>query len=297
MKIQNFAVLQGGKTVIKDGNIRYLPEFETGEDGKQGEPISADIRADKIFYQGTFQFKFKAKSDDVGVILIVEDEGNHISTIGYSKQAKAFVITDIVNKSRVKAGNIKNYEKNKEIALKLDWTGSRCKLFVNQVLMCEVNNFARTMMPIHMRITSDAEVNVFDVEMNSVNPKLFVVMQFTEDFNKLYDEVILPIAQEHGFDCVRADDFYTSTPILTDIIASIEESIAIIAEITPDNPNVFYEIGYAHAIKKTTILLCDKKRDKLPFDISGFRTLFYENTIAGKSQIEKSLSKYLKTIR
>jgi len=121
-------------------------------------------------------------------------------------------------------------------------------------------------------------------------------MQFSKEYNDLYEEVIKTVAETFNFKCIRADEFYSSTPILSDIITSIEESTAIIAEITPDNPNVFYEIGYSHAIKKPTILLCDKKREKLPFDLSSFRTLFYENTIVGKKNIELSLINYLENL-
>jgi len=55
-------------------------------------------------------------------------------------------------------------------------------------------------------------------------------------------------------------------------------------------------VGYAHAINKPTILLCEKDRDKLPFDISSFRTLFYENSIGGKSEVEKKLTEFLESI-
>ena len=78
---------------------------------------------------------------------------------------------------------------------------------------------------------------------------------------------------------------------------SIQNSAVIIADITPDNPNVFYEIGYAHALKKPTILLCDKAlRDRLPFDVSGFRTIFYDNSIGGKRRVEEKLEVYLQNI-
>ena len=33
-----------------------------------------------------------------------------------------------------------------------------------------------------------------------------------------------------------------------------------------------------------------KIRDKLPFDISGFRTIFYDNSIGGKRRVEETLS-------
>ena len=66
----------------------------------------------------------------------------------------------------------------------------------------------------------------------------------------------------------------------------------IIAEISQSNPNVFYEVGYAHALNKPTILIAEKTT-KLPFDVSPFRTLFYENTIAGKQKIEDGLKKHI----
>jgi hypothetical protein len=59
---------------------------------------------------------------------------------------------------------------------------------------------------------------------------------------------------------------------------------------------VFYEVGYAHGIGKTTILLSDRKREKLPFDIAGFRHLFYDNTIGGKRAVEEALHRHLEAL-
>ena len=67
------------------------------------------------------------------------------------------------------------------------------------------------------------------------------------------------------------------------------------AEITPPNQNVFYELGYAHALAKPTILLAERGK-QLPFDISGYRVLFYDNTIGGKNQVEDGLKKHLTAI-
>ena len=69
----------------------------------------------------------------------------------------------------------------------------------------------------------------------------------------------------------------------------------VIADITPVNANVFYEVGYSHALKKPTILLA-QRGTKLPFDISGFRTIFYDNTIDGKGQVEDGLKKHLNEV-
>jgi len=73
--------------------------------------------------------------------------------------------------------------------------------------------------------------------------------------------------------------------------------ISSLIAISENCSNVFYEIGYAHALKKPTILLCDKAlRDRLPFDVSGFRTIFYDNSIGGKRRVEEKLEVYLQNI-
>lgn len=74
----------------------------------------------------------------------------------------------------------------------------------------------------------------------------------------------------------------------------IDEANLIIAEITPSNPNVYYEVGYAHARVKPMVLIADRSMEKLPFDLSPFRTLFYENSIDGKRRIEEGLRKHIK---
>ena len=149
--------------------------------------------------------------------------------------------------------------------------------------------------PIEFRVTG-SETKLYNVKYKPIKPKVFIVMQFSDEYNTLYNEVIKPVTESFDLECIRADEFYTSSPIIKDIVDSIKESYIIIAEITPDNPNVFYEIGYAHAINKPTILLCDKKREKLPFDVSGFRTLFYDNSIGGKSKVERDLKKFIENI-
>jgi hypothetical protein len=121
-------------------------------------------------------------------------------------------------------------------------------------------------------------------------------MQFTSPYNELYSEVIKPICNEFGIESIRADETYGPGLILADVIRQIDEAKFIIAEITPANPNVYYEVGYAHAHNKPTILIADRTIEKLPFDVSPFRTLFYENTIDGKKHIENGLRKHIKAI-
>jgi len=84
---------------------------------------------------------------------------------------------------------------------------------------------------------------------------------------------------------------------MDDVLQDIMESEVIIAEISSQNPNVYYELGYAHAVGKETILLADKEADALPFDISTRRCIFYHNTIKGKPEVEQELREHLRYIR
>jgi len=122
-------------------------------------------------------------------------------------------------------------------------------------------------------------------------------MQFGVPYDTLYQEVIQPVSRKAGFRVLRGDDVFRPGVILQDIIHSIVESDVIVADITPTNPNVFYELGYAHALQKPTILLANRQLEKLPFDISGYRVIFYDDTIGGKREIENTLEKHLESIR
>jgi predicted acetyltransferase len=121
-------------------------------------------------------------------------------------------------------------------------------------------------------------------------------MQFTPPYNELFSNVIAPVCQDLGLIAVRADETYGPGLIIADIVRDITEAKVIIAEITPANPNVYYEVGYAHALNKPTILIAEKPT-QLPFDVSPFRVLFYENTIGGKAKIEAGLRKHLEAIQ
>jgi hypothetical protein len=141
------------------------------------------------------------------------------------------------------------------------------------------------------------KVSFEDLIFNRSRPKCFVVMQFGKPYDVYWEEVIRPIAREAGFEPVRADDIYGPGAILQDIIRQILDSDVIIAEITPSNANVFYELGYAHALGKPTILLANGNLEKLPFDVSGYRVVYYSDSIGGKGDIESALLKHLKSIQ
>jgi len=187
-------------------------------------------------------------------------------------------------------------EQDKEYVIMVDIRGALLQLYVNDVLVgsCNISKFTET--NIGLYFNNSGNVQILGLEVERQKPKAFVVMQFSDDYKAIYEDVIKAVCGEKGFEVIRGDESRDTGMIISDIVRQIEESSVIIADITPDNPNVFYEVGYAHALRKPTILMSDKTREKLPFDLSGFRTIFYDNKIGGKNIVEKMLGGYLDDI-
>jgi hypothetical protein len=126
-------------------------------------------------------------------------------------------------------------------------------------------------------------------------PRAFVVTQFSLPYNEVYMAVIKSVCEMLKVEVIRADEHQGPGLIIADVVKAIRDSSFVIADISPVNANVFYELGYAHGIRKPAILIAERST-KLPFDVSPFRTLFYDNTIAGKSALEKGLRGAIQSI-
>jgi hypothetical protein len=142
---------------------------------------------------------------------------------------------------------------------------------------------------------SRAKVTIDNFVVSSQKPRAFVVMEFSPSFDDLYSQVIKSICTEYEVESLRADEIAGPGFIVGDIVQQIAEAQLVIADVTPRNPNVFFEVGYALALQKPIILLA-KKGTTLPFDVAPFRVLFYEDTIGGKTKIEEGLRKHVKGI-
>lgn len=175
-------------------------------------------------------------------------------------------------------------------------TGQRASLSVNDVPVLD-GYLPRPLLGNQAGLFAWGEdtVEFRNTVFSASRPTVFVVMQFGQPYDSLYTEVIKNVVEEMGLEAYRADDVYQPGIILQDVIRGLTESEIIIAEVTPANENVFYEIGFAHALGKTTILLADRGKS-LPFDIAGYRVIFYENTIKGKKEVERQLREHLKHI-
>jgi len=277
--------------------LTYIPTI-IEEGPNKGQPSICLAKSNYDFENGTITFKVKLNDPNSQVQLgFNHSTGNQVYA-GIASGVSSYAISTYANNNWEALSSAGWGEKptlNEDIAVEVRVNGSRIDLYINKILVCTAF-FKINPCQVVLLISGSAEITIREFSVIAQKPTAFVVMQFTDEFNALYAEVIKPTCEKFGLTAVRGDDIYSNGLILDDIVRSIQECFVIIADITPNNPNVFYEVGYAHGMGKATILLSDKKRDKMPFDISGFRTLFYDNTIGGKTAIEDRLSKHLKSI-
>ncbi len=75
----------------------------------------------------------------------------------------------------------------------------------------------------------------------------------------------------------RGDDLVLTAPILDKIGRLISQADVVIADCSGRNPNVFYELGMAHALGKPVILITSDAAELAPTDIRAFEFVSYAN--------------------
>ena len=104
-------------------------------------------------------------------------------------------------------------------------------------------------------------------------------MPFSEEFDDIYKMGIKETATSLDIKAERVDEQIYQEGILERIYRQIEAADIIIADMSDQNPNVFYEVGYAHAKEKTCILLTKNSND-IPFDLKHHRHIVYDGSIS-----------------
>lgn len=103
----------------------------------------------------------------------------------------------------------------------------------------------------------------------------FTIMPFGGWFDDYYDSIFRPAIDDAGLCPKRADDLYRPSTIVNDIWAYTRSAKLILADLTGKNPNVFYELGLAHALAKPAILVAESMND-VPFDLRALRVIEYD---------------------
>jgi len=88
--------------------------------------------------------------------------------------------------------------------------------------------------------------------------------------------VIEPSTSECGYEAIRADKIEKPGVITSQVIQHIIEDSLVIADLTGHNANVFYELAIRHALRKPFIQMI-QKGEKIPFDVSGTRTIYIDH--------------------
>lgn len=111
-------------------------------------------------------------------------------------------------------------------------------------------------------------------------PTCFVIQPFDHaKFDKRFEDTFRPAIEEAGLDPYRVDqDPNVEIPIEA-IEDGIRDAAICLADITTDNPNVWYELGYAFAAGKAVIMVCsDERKDgRYPFDIQHRAVIGYKS--------------------
>ncbi len=121
-------------------------------------------------------------------------------------------------------------------------------------------------------------------------------MPFGNPFDQYYADILKPAITEINFQILRADEIYSNRPIIDDIIERIIISDIIVADVSGKNPNVNYELGLAHALRKQAIIISQQLGD-IPFDYRHIRTIIYDvSKLNWNATLKRDLQETIKTI-
>src|SRR5688572_24513201 len=129
-------------------------------------------------------------------------------------------------------------------------------------------------------------------------PRCFLAVPYTGIEPSLRQTVELS-AREAGFKIISLDQSPVRHGTIQELVISeIARADCIIADLTGNTPNVFFEIGLAHAMGKTifTLVRADSQNDA-PVDLRGYQYLTYLPTASGLLELRKSLAAGLREFR
>ena len=131
----------------------------------------------------------------------------------------------------------------------------------------------------------------------NITPVCFVIQSFDNGkYDRRYIETIRPALIKAEVEPHRADEILGLNPVIEKIEKAIESAAICVAEVSEDNPNVWLELGYALALNRPTVILCDKAaRHKLPFDVQHRPIIFYRtDSRSGYDELERDIVKFVK---
>ena len=105
--------------------------------------------------------------------------------------------------------------------------------------------------------------------------KSFVVAPIDEEGQKIHGAVRAAL-EEAGVKLVEIDSTQEGAQLAAEITDAIDSSDFIVVDISRQNPNVMYELGYAHGTKKNTVLITSYSSEDLPTNLMGYLYIPYD---------------------
>jgi hypothetical protein len=125
-------------------------------------------------------------------------------------------------------------------------------------------------------VTSDTLKKLGKAVVVNADDSCFVMMPFAGSLGSYYEKVYKPAIEKAGLKPVRADtEIFGAGKIMDQVWSGINAAKVLVAELTTRNPNVFYELGLAHALKKPVVLISSNEED-VPFDLKHIRVIYYD---------------------
>ena len=113
----------------------------------------------------------------------------------------------------------------------------------------------------------------------AVRIRCVVCMPFRDHFEWVYEQIIKPAASAACVDLVRIDLENTVGDISAKFSSEISHADCAIAIVTGQRPNVLYEVGFAHGLRKNVLFLCQRDAhihpQDVPFYLRNHRTIWY----------------------
>src|SRR5262245_13854859 len=115
-----------------------------------------------------------------------------------------------------------------------------------------------------------------DEKSKKIRPYCFVIMSFGDNpvLQDHYELGIRPVIEECGFECIRADEIEHNQRITSTVIDRIQHADFILADLTDERPNCYYELGYTHTLRKNVIHTINKA-SSVHFDVRDFNFIVY----------------------
>jgi hypothetical protein len=97
-----------------------------------------------------------------------------------------------------------------------------------------------------------------------------------------------------GATCKRVDKEDFAGDIVSEIKSLIQQSVAVVADLSGSKPNVLFELGYAQGLSRPTVHICSTPLDQLPFDVRNWNVLPY--VVGQTHRLKDALARRLRTV-